>query len=238
MKKNLHQNKTNQHYDFADSIMNQIHRGSIKMKPKSYFVTIAILKKTALIVGFALAIFFASLVFFKFRIYDPFGFLIFGKLGIAAFTKSVPWDIVLLCSVSTAGILYSIKKFELLFTKSFSFVSALILVVVFVGGIVLDQTGMNEHVKKSRQIPYLYDGQYFSKTWIIGEITEINYQKKQLKVLIPFDEKNITIIWNASTDFPEGDTFSKEDHIQVVGSLQGNTFQAKAIAPSSFDNPY
>lgn len=216
----------------TDLIMERIHKDDIKMRPKLYFVVMNSVLKFLLAGTFMAALFFANVVLFKFRIYDPFGFLVFGKSGLNALFGLIPMYIIFLVAISIIGFSYVIRFFDISYKRNYSGLIVGMFVLVVSGGFILDKTGVNELIKTSNSLPTLYYGRYTTDRWVMGEVKEISYDKKVMVLTIPFNLGERIVAWDDSTLFPKDETISKGVYIKVIGSQDKNFFKAEGIVSS------
>lgn len=221
--------------DISQQVMDRICLENIKMRPRMHFIFKAAFLKLSIALFLILSVFLCSLVLFKLRLYNPFGFLTFGFLGLGTSLKLIPWDIITLAlAVISIGIRLLIYL-DFSYQKNFSSLAVGLLLFTIFTGATIDQTGLNEQLKKANQLPWLYRGRYFSNSWVIGEITKSDYQKHQLVVTVPVLTKpgenlEILVTWDNRTFFPTGKSFPTGVYVQVVGEDFGSFFKAQGVA--------
>lgn len=216
-------------FHIADRVMKEIHSKNIKMRPHWHFVAKSLLIKALFLTVLGIAIYFLNLSIFKFRIYDPFGFLVFGKLGLAGFIHAVPWRMSIVAIFSSIVGIKILRVFDISYKKNFAMLTLGLLLFVVSGSFAVDKTGINEQLKKSGKVPLLYQGNYIAQDWVMGEVEKVDAGKKQLILLIPFQKKEVTVVWKEDTFFPTGKDFSHGTFIQVVGVMEKDSFKAKGI---------
>lgn len=220
--------------NLADQVMGQIKRRNIKMRPGIYFIIQSLLLKSILGLVILLTIFLVNLTIFKFRVYLPFEFLKFGLLGIKAFLGSIPWIILINTVFLITIAIYLFKQFDISYKRGFSTYALGMMFVLIFGGMLVDQTGINDNFKKQGILPLLYFGQYTSDYWAMGEITGIDKNNNTFTIITPVNEQ-IIISRDQETIIPK-ESFQINQYIKAVGKKQGNIFKASGIIFSNISD--
>lgn len=221
--------KTTQKMDMSELIMNRIKDENIQMKPRYYFMLSSWLLKGGFALAFLASIFFINLVIFKFRIYDPFGFLELGKLGLIGFFESVPWVFILVFTLTIALAIRLIKNFDISYKRSYPALSFAMVILLFVSGATLDTTGINHKLKQSGKIDLFYHGQYATSNLRMGEVESVNNTNKTMVLSIPFSQRKVHLSWTNNTVFAKRNDIKVGDYIQAVGNKKDKTFVATGI---------
>lgn len=214
--------------DISQKVMRQIHDREIKMRPRWYFVLRRILFYTAVILAFALSIFFVNLVIFKFRIYDPLGYFWFGLQGLKAAMGSANWELIIFALFSTIAFFLVLKTSPFWYKHKPAPLIASFLVLIAVSAFAFDKTGINDKVRSSQKFPSLYAGEYADEYWVMGKVVGANLKERSMYVLTP-DNEMAFVTWEQSTMLPNGSVFKTGDTVQVVGSLSKSVFKAQGI---------
>ncbi|MBI2601391.1 hypothetical protein HYW42_05590 [Candidatus Daviesbacteria bacterium] len=217
--------------NLANQVMSEIKSKNLRMRPLIYFQSLDFSTKLLLAALLLTAAVLLNISIFKFRIYAPFEFLKFGDLGLRAFLGTIPWNMMAGALVSAATLMWFVKKFHILYRRQFSHLAFGMVVLVTIGGTVIDQTGINHKLKREGSFPNIYYGQYTSNYWAMGEIEDIDKNNYRMIIKTPVHDE-ITLTWNSSTILPKGD-FLPGQYIKAVGGKQGELFVAKGIIFSS-----
>ncbi len=220
--------KPDKNRNMLRSVMNQIKHDGIVLRPKSYFVVRKLILYFSLIFLLVACVYLASLVIFKIALYNPFGFLMFGLMGIHAFLLASPLVIMIfaiLAFITTMVLLKNVK-----FVYRINLLSLVLGLSVFVSfsGSTLNSTGLNSYLRSTKKLPLLYHGQFVTEYGVTGKIIGVDETGKKMTIMTKNGDK-ITVEWNEKTKFPNGNSFKINDNIQAIGYLKGLLFQAKGI---------
>lgn len=213
--------------DISQKVMRQIHDRKVQMKPRWYFVLKRLLYLLAILLAFAASIYFVNLTIFKFRIYDPFGYIWFGALGFKAAMGSANWELVMAAVISISLFFGLFKSSKYWYKYSPVPVVASFLVLISIAAVAFDKTGINDKVRAQGKYPALYAGEYADEYWVMGKVVGIT-NTNGMYVLTP-DSEMVFVAWDETTKLPNGAVFKVNDTVQVVGRLRGAVFYAQGI---------
>jgi len=126
--------------DISKNVMNQIHEGKAKMKPRIYFVIGSILTFLGLVFSTIVSIFFIGLLRFSFRTH--YGWRAQYKLN--QMLSDFPWWILIPAIVSLVFGVLIIRKYDFSYKiKPWIVIVIFILVMIFAGWII-DVIGLND----------------------------------------------------------------------------------------------
>ena len=208
-------------------IMEQIKSGKIKMRPKSYFIAGSILLGGSLAVIFSLALLFLSASTFHIRTTHPMSFLRYGQKGGLAFIQLFPWQLIILSIIGIWGGLWLLKKYDISYKKSFLSTSVVFIGVLLAFAFFIDNTGINDRLKLTRNFAPIYKQNLINQNIIMGEIIAI--EDNSLTIKNPRTDEQVDVSWDENTILPKGEAFNIGDHVGVVGDTEGETFVAKGI---------
>ncbi|MEA3485126.1 MAG: hypothetical protein U9R03_00265, partial [Candidatus Aerophobetes bacterium] len=179
-----------------------------------------------------LAILFINLSFFVLKISGNLEFLSFGRIGFLAFLESFPyqWISTGLIFFITASALLS--RYDISYKKSFKALLAILLLIVFIGGIVLAMSGINERIEDKvtkGKIPFLqpfYRKRGMWRNGIVGRI--IKTQGSILTIETP-DDNQVCVQLTSDTHLLSGPEFKIGDYVRTVGKWDRGNFTAFAI---------
>jgi uncharacterized membrane protein YdcZ (DUF606 family) len=122
-----------------DNIMNQIHDGKIKMRPKSYFIFGSILTFIGLVSSVIASVFLFGLIRFSIRSHGPMGSYKFEKM-----LSNFPWWALLLAIVGLIAGIWLLRKYDFSFKVNFKAIIVLFILAIMIGGWIIDSTGLND----------------------------------------------------------------------------------------------
>ena len=227
--------------DITKEVMEQVHEGRVKMRPRLYFVVGSLLLGGGFVGAIMLSIFFFNLSFFGLRTHGPLGYLWFGEFGIRPFLATFPWLPLLLAVGGVVGGIMILRHYEVSYKKSFWGLAIGLVSLILVSGLLLDVLGFNERIGHFEQPPPqgqfrppqtlyrrpFYQEQFAGRNWVVGKITEVEDQR--ITITTPAREK-VVVTWDKTTYLPFGSDFTVGEIIRAVGQWQDdNTFAAKGI---------
>lgn len=217
--------------DLSVVVMSRIEKEGIQMKSRFYFSAIHLAKKVGISLLVVLCIYLFSLVLFKVGIYNPFGFLKFGPIGVHAFLLAFPFIFLFLALLVFILLRLVMNKYSFLYKKSFSYATLNTLLFVFAVGFLLNTTGLNSYFKNNGKLPIIYSGQFVTEYGVMGRILSVNEEEKKMVVITRNGEK-IEVLWDVKTSFPIRSLFRVNDNVQVIGHLKEPlSFEAEGIIP-------
>lgn len=208
-------------------IMEQIKSRKIKMRPKSYFIIGSILLGGSLATTFLLALLFLAASTFHIRTTHPISFLRYGHRGSLAFIQLFPWQLIILSIIGIWGGLYLLKKYDISYKKSFFGTSLVFIGVLLSCAIFIDNVGINDRLKSTRNFAPIYKQNLINQNTIMGEIVAI--EDDSLTIKNPRNDEQINVSLDENTIFPRGETLNLGDHVGIVGDTEDEVFVAKGI---------
>lgn len=129
--------------NITENVMNQIHQGKIKMKPKLYFIIGSILTFLGTISAFIVSIFLVGLIRFSLRTHLGRG----AQYKLEEMLSNFPWWIIIFTIISLSIGIWLIRKYDFSYKiKPWVVVSGFILVIVF-AGFGIDMMGLNDTLR-------------------------------------------------------------------------------------------
>jgi hypothetical protein len=126
--------------NITENVMNQIHKGKIKMKPKLYFIIGSILTFLGSISAFVISIFLVSLVRFSLRTNWGRG----AQYKLEKILSDFPWWLIIFTIISLIIGIWLIRKYDFSYKiKPWIIVLGFIL-FVFTAGWTIDLIGFND----------------------------------------------------------------------------------------------
>jgi hypothetical protein len=218
-----------------ENILTAIETGRVKMRPRWYFVV----RTTLLIVGVILSVlallYLASLIMFVLHRTGVWFAPAFGPRGLREFLFDVPWVLVLLVTIFIILVQLLVNRFAFSHARPLMYWALGIIVLVLVGGFIINQTSVHQGLFRQAQNDRLPFGNDFYRKFgsrpptsniINGQIT--NLQPDGFIILTPSQEI-LQIILSPKTRFPIGNDLEIGDRVVVAGDRNGNIIMAFGV---------
>lgn len=125
--------------NITENVMNQIHQGKVKMKPKIYFIIGSILTFLGSISAFVVSMFLVSLIRFSLRTHWGRG----AQYKLNQMLSNFPWWIIIFTIISLAIGIWLIRKYDFSYKiKSWIIILGFILIII-ISGFAIDLIGLN-----------------------------------------------------------------------------------------------
>jgi len=126
--------------NITEDVMNQIHQGKIKMKPKVYFIIGSIFTFLGVISAFVVSIFLVGLIRFSLRTHLGRG----AQYKLDQMLSDFPWWIIIFAIISLAIGIWLIRKYDFSYKiKPWIMILGFILAIVITGW-TIDLVGLND----------------------------------------------------------------------------------------------
>lgn len=224
--------KEDRQLHLEEKIMRKIKEGKVKLRSRYIFLAKKLGLGGGVVLSVILAILFINLAFFALKISGNLEFLSLGRIGFLAFLESFPyqWIIIGLIFFITASALLS--RYDISYKKSFKVLLTILLLIVFIGGIVLAMSGINERIEDKvtkGKIPFLqpfYRKRGMWRNGIVGRIIKI--QGSILTIEIP-DDNQVRVQLTSDTRLLSGPGLQVGDYIRAVGKWDKDNFKVFGI---------
>lgn len=210
--------------DLKAKVMRKIRDGKINFRSRYIFVAKKLGLGGGLTLSLILAALFLNLTFFGVKASGSLEFLSFGRKGILAFLESFPyhWILIGLAFFVFASIILS--RYDISYKKPFKRVLVILLLLVFIAGVIISVSGVNEAIEdRVNQGHFRFLRAFYGKRhgmWrnaLLGEIAEV----KSDGLMVDIDqERTVFIKFTDNTLFPAGSDFNKGDYIRVLGEWE------------------
>ncbi len=123
----------------TEEIMNKIHKGQIKMLPRSYFIFGYILTIIGLVFSFVTSMFFIGLIRFNIRSHGR-----MGEYRLDQLLSTFSWWMPLLAILGLLFGIWLLRRYDFSYKINFKLFILAIITSVIIGGFVVDMTGLND----------------------------------------------------------------------------------------------
>lgn len=125
--------------NIKQTVMEKIHHGDIKMRPKWYFVLGSLFAFLGLVASMVTSVFLFGLIRFSLRSHGP-----MGEYRLEQLLANFPWWTALI-AVAGLGIgIWLLRRYDFSYKVNFWWVTALFIVAMVATGWILDMTGLND----------------------------------------------------------------------------------------------
>ena len=216
-----------------ETILKKIHEREVIMRPRWPFVLrgILILLLAGVIICFAL--FVMIILTISLRETGMMQLPIFGAPGLFHFFLNLPWLIILGIFIALIVVEILFRKFQFGYRTPALITLGIIGITTVLGGIFLSSIGPRNIAKQIRSNNFIrfqmHEGPEFTKRRPLthGIIRELNTSD----ILIETDDETIRVLFDNSTQFPDGKAILSVGSPVFVGGLrEGNVMHAFGIS--------
>jgi len=125
--------------NITGAVMDKIHYGKIKMRPKVYFVTGLLLAFFGLVASILISVFFVGLMRFSLRTHGP-----MGEYRLDQMLFSFPWWAVAVAILGLVIGIWLLRRYDFSYKINFKVIVVGFVVAIIVVGWVVDMTGLND----------------------------------------------------------------------------------------------
>jgi len=125
--------------NITGAVMDKIHYGKIKMRPKVYFVTGLLLAFFGLVASILISVFFVGLMRFSLRTHGP-----MGEYRLDQMLFSFPWWAVAVVILGLVIGIWLLRRYDFSYKINFKVIVVGFVVAIIVVGWVVDMTGLND----------------------------------------------------------------------------------------------
>jgi hypothetical protein len=125
--------------NITENVMNQIHQGKAKMKPKIYFILGSILTLIGLISSVVVSTFLVGLIRFSLRTHGPMGQYRFDQM-----ISNFPWWTTILAILGLIIGIWLIRQYDFSYKKNPWIIIIGFILAIIIGGYIIDMTGLND----------------------------------------------------------------------------------------------
>lgn len=124
--------------NITEDVMNQIHQGKAKIKPKIYFIIGSILTFAGLISSVVVSIFLVGLIRFSLRTHGPMGQYRFDQI-----VSTFPWWTIILAILGLVIGIWLIRKYDFSYKRKPWIIILGFVLAIIVAGWTIDEIGLN-----------------------------------------------------------------------------------------------
>jgi hypothetical protein len=125
--------------NISSAVMDKIHKGQIKMRPRSYFILGSLFVFIGLVASSITAIFLVSLMSFLMRTHGP-----MGQFRLEQLLSSFPLWVPLVAILTLILGIILLRKFEFSYKKNFWFLILGFVLAIIATGLIVDMTGLDD----------------------------------------------------------------------------------------------
>jgi len=125
--------------NITDAVMDKIHEGDVKMRPRAYFIIGALLTFAGLVSSIVVSAFLVGLMRFSLRAHGPRGAYRLDQLLV-----SFPWWAVILAIVGLGVGIWLVRRYDFSYKIDFKVIAAGFVLAAIVGGLIIDMIGIND----------------------------------------------------------------------------------------------
>jgi hypothetical protein len=125
--------------NLAGAVMERIHQGKIKMRPRVYFVIGSLLTFIGLVASMLTSVFLVGLMRFSWRSHGP-----MGEYRLDQLLSSFPWWVPVIAIFGLVIGIRLLHRYDFSYKINFKVIIVGIIVVILVAGWLIDMSGLND----------------------------------------------------------------------------------------------
>lgn len=218
--------------------MDKIQKKQVTMRSRTLFLAQSLGIKSVLVLLFLAALLFGNLMLYSLQASGALSMLGVGDSGVWAFLELFPYGWVVLAVIFFVLLSFLWKRFDIAYKQPFQRVLLALLLLVISGSILFAISGANERITEAVEEhevtvlkpffgrrPLSQGGRFHAQGSVLA-IQEQHY-------LIAVGKRNVQVLFNERTVFPDGHAFEKGETLFAVGKWQSpekTVFLAKGIS--------
>ena len=222
--------------DLQAKVIKRIKDEKISFRSKYIFLAKKLGLGGGFILSLVLAILFFNLTFFTMKVSGNLEFLSFGRMGILAFLQSFPYHWILIGLLFFLVSSTILSRYDISYKKPFKVILSVLIVLIFIAGIALAISGLNEAIEervsqgKTLFLQSFYKRRKLWKNGLVGEVIEI---RSSGLLVENGGGKRVFIQFTENILLPMGSDFKIGDLIRTVGKWDGEDFHAYVLRPTN-----
>lgn len=129
--------------NIKNNVMDKIHNGEVKMKPKIYFMLGSALTLIGVILSSITSIFLVGLVRFSIRSNG-----VMSQYKIDQMVRNFPWWTTVLAILALVLGIWLIRKYDFSYKANFLYIILLFVITIIISGWIVDIAGLNDVIYK------------------------------------------------------------------------------------------
>jgi hypothetical protein len=212
----------------CEEILAGIQSGSIKMRPRWYFILKTTLTMVGIVILIFLVVYLLSLIVFVER-QSGAGFVsAFGPRGWARFLITLPWKLILFSLLFMGLLEILVRRYAFAYRRPLMYSAVCIIVLVVAGGLVVVSTRFHERFAGFAERQKLPLAPGFYKSYMMHNEADINPGLiEELRetgfVLTNRRGEILHVIMTPDTRMPMGNMFIKGDRVLVFGDRESTS---------------
>ncbi len=217
-----------------DSILKAIENGSVKMRPRWYFVGRTALLATGIVLLAFTLIYIASFIIFVMHQTGAWFVPSFGFRGVQAFLISLPWVLILISIMFIVILETLVRRYSFAYRRPLLYSALGVIGLVIVGGLVISATPLHSYfLRNAREgrLPIagdLYRGYGMQRFHDIHPCTITGITKNGFQAQYS-DGTMITVVITPETRLPLGSDFKVGDSVVVFGEHESGAIEALGV---------
>lgn len=226
------------HTSMRDTVMKAIQEEAVTMRPRWHYILLSGMAATGVVVLFLMLLYVVSLGVFFLRESGVWFAPTFGARGWWELLNSLPMTLIVLLIVFTVLLEMVARRYSFVYRRPFLVSIVSILVVVMLGGILVEGTTIHHNLQiadRQHMLPPPMDGIYghpshFYRPPGLFRGTLLATTSNGFDALDIDGDGTTSIIMTPKTQLPDGDDFSIGDDVMVIGDMSGtDTIRAFGI---------
>lgn len=129
--------------NITNGVMDQIHLGKVKMRPKIYFILGSVLTFTGLVSSIMISVFLVGLIRFSLRVRGP-----MGEYKLDQMISEFPWWTIIFTIASLVIGIWLIRQYDFSYKKELWLVVLAFILSIVIVGLIVDMLGLNDTLSR------------------------------------------------------------------------------------------
>ena len=216
--------------DLRQQIMQRIAKEKVTMKPKLYFMAVAVLLGVGLAATLVTAVLFAAVLSYRLSREAPLEFLDFGSAGISPMLLALPWIPFAVAIISLSIGVWLVKKYDFAYKRSSLGLAVAFVAVLALAGAGVAKTGLVEELEEHapHHLAPLFTHDASRRGGLVGEIVTLADEELTLATR---RGDLVTVTLDDDIHYPHGPELATGQLVRLIGSWDDDVFEAHGITP-------
>ena len=216
--------------DLRQQIMQRIAKEKVTMKPKLYFMAVAVLLGVGLAATLVTAVLFAAVLSYRLTREAPLEFLDFGSAGISPMLLALPWIPFAVAIVSLSVGVWLLKKYDFAYKRSSLGLAVALVAALALAGAGVAKSGLIEELEEHapHQLAPLFNYEAHRRGGLVGEI--VTLADEELTLMTRRGD-TVTVALDDDIHYPRGRELTTGQVVRLIGHWDDDVFEAHGIAP-------